>query len=224
MPNDAAAALDMLGEHTLADRLRRCLAAGRGRSRAGGWPWLCGSVGCPRCGRPVLRRWWAALLVWIGDHAGGAGRATSLFLPTGVDTAGAQAAEATRRLRRALRDLRDRLAGRDARWASVAFGALLVGPRPVVLVAHPDLPHAAVAAALSRRWPGGIARDGLPPAEAPDLHADPMRAASLAALRRGVEPVRVVVPPQRRGRPCAPLAERAAPRRDPWADPMPVCF
>lgn len=228
-PLGVADALDALGEGRLADRLRRCARSAWGRDREGGWPWLCGSVGCARCGRRAVRRWSAALRHWIGELGGvgarGTARTTTFRLPPAA-LRGVDAAAAARGLRRALRDLRDRRARRDARWRSVAFGALLADGRPVVLVAHPDLPHGAVAAALARRWPGGIADARLPDAgEAPDLHAQhPEGVARLAALRRGVEPIRVVVAPQGRGGLANPAGGAAvADDDDPWGEPMPVC-
>src|ERR1700722_12792600 len=104
---EVIAKLTLSGEDDLALRLARCQSARLWRST--GWVWRCRLVGCWSCRRANMRIWWAGMREWAGLDA------TLISIPSGDD-----AIEAMRRLRRGLRDVRDRAARRDQRWSEVA--------------------------------------------------------------------------------------------------------
>jgi hypothetical protein len=99
--------LSATGHQEIAQRLKRC-QHDRQHRRTGQYPWRCGSAGCWACRRNMIRRWWLAFSVWI------AGPATTIaVIPMTGDLS-----DATRRLRKALRDSRDRVARYHRRWQS----------------------------------------------------------------------------------------------------------
>src|SRR4051794_7673211 len=58
------------------------------------------------------------------------------------------------RLRRALRDVRDRMAQRSRRWGGVAIAVMVSGDgAAVVLVRHPSIVRQEIAEVFGRRWP-----------------------------------------------------------------------
>jgi hypothetical protein len=114
----------------------------------------------------------------------------------------------TRRLRKALRDVRDRSARHDRRFATVAMAGLVGGDRALVLVQHPGIDRAEVWRMLERRWPEVTVTD--PGDIIPTSVMTVEDAAALARRKRGVEPIRIIIAPQ------------AAARTDPWGEPMPL--
>jgi hypothetical protein len=191
------AALQSTGDLAVADRLERCMHARHGRRSDGGWPWTCRSAGCAWCGRTLLRKWWLGLSHWIVQD----GAPVSLALvPLNRQRVNRQRGDVRRtvqRLRRSLRDLRDRSAQRDRRWRSVSIAGMAGGNgKAMIPMRHPPgLPRAELAMVLHRRWPG------LPVGDVGDATPSwPMTVAEmaeLARLRRGVEPLRVVLMEQR---------------------------
>jgi hypothetical protein len=185
-------ALRAAGDIAVADRLERCGLARQGRRGDGGWPWTCRSAGCVWCGRALVRKWWLGLRQWISSSGG-----LMSLIVVRLDHHTDELRGAVQRLRRALRDVRDRAARRDRRWRSVCIAGMAGGGgAALVLVQHPPgLSRAEVGAVLRRRWPEvgvGDVGDAMP--------ARPLAVVEmveLARLRRGVEPLRVVILAQR---------------------------
>ena len=117
-----------------------------------------------------------------------------------------------RRFRKGLRDVRDRAAREHPLWQPVAFGGLLSGNEAMVLVQHIGIDPMRVWSVLSRRWPPIVLR-AVGAAPSPKLTVDV--AAALARLRRGVEPIRIIVPAQK---------VVATVQQEKWIEPMPVLF
>jgi hypothetical protein len=104
--------------------------------------------------------------------------------------------DAVRRLRRSLRDVRDRMARHSRQWRDVCCAGLVGGDGlALVLVSHTGLDRGEVLDALSRRWPD-VQVKGLEQEE-PIVAMSLGDAADLGQTRRGIEPLRVVVMPQR---------------------------
>ena len=210
------AALRATGDLHVAERLQRCTVAMTTRRNGAGWPWTCRtSGGCAWCGATIKRRWWAGMRHWIME--GGAPVSVSV-LPLVDHSAGLRASVV--RLRRALRDVRDRTARRRASWRGVALAGMATGDGEVfMLVRHPGLARSEVAAVLRKRWPAAVLQDV--GAAEPRWSMSTEDAAELARFRRGVEPLRVVVLPQRHDDPL--LVGRTAVVEPPvWLEPMPV--
>ena len=98
------AALYLIGEVDLADRLERCMTARRERRGGDGWPFTCRSAACVWCRRPMIRSWWNGMCQWSAEAT------SSLAIIPLHSSAGLP--DAVRRLRRGLRDVRDRMARR----------------------------------------------------------------------------------------------------------------
>jgi hypothetical protein len=102
---------------------------------------------------------------------------------------------AVRRLRRGLRDVRDRMARRRCRWRDVCFAGMGGGGgTALVMITHEGIDQRGVLDALRRQWPD-VALKELEQEE-PVVAMSPGDAADLGRCRRGVEPLRVVVMPQ----------------------------
>ena len=133
----------------------------------------------------MMRRWWRGIALWLADAD------TSLaVIPTIGDPL-----TATRRLRRSLRDVRDRAARCDHCWCAMALGGLVGDDRAVVLMQHPGIGRDEVRELLEGRWPE-IVLTGAGEIE-PVWEMTAEHAATLARHRRGVEPLRITVPAQR---------------------------
>jgi hypothetical protein len=182
--------LRQAGAQHVADRLARC-AAERRQRRPGVRNWSCRSVGCPWCGRALLRRWQGGLHDWVG---GDAGDASYVVVPL---AGGGELRGVVRAYRRALRDWLGRRGRSSRAWRAVAAGGLVMpraGGRVAVLrVCHTGLTRAEVAAAFAARWPGAVVSSDEPPAQPPAWSQTDRL--SLAVLRRGAEAVRVVLRP-----------------------------
>jgi hypothetical protein len=170
------------GDLGVAARIARCQFDRT--HRPSGWPWRCHSPGCWCCYRTVQYRWWRGYTEWL------AGQDTSLVLVPITD----EPFTAARRLRRGLRDVRDRRARLNGRWASVAMAGLVDGIQALVLVQHDGLSRHQLRTVLETRWPMVTLydRDAFTPSPALTVE----HAAALACKRRGVEPLRIVVPAQ----------------------------
>lgn len=193
------------GAADLAGRLERCATARRSRGRTT-WPWACKTAGCSWCGRRTARRWWRGLSLWSMASADPLMLAQ---LPPRLDLPLLSIAP---QIRRALRDLRDRAARADRRWAGLAIAGMVDSTgSALLLVRHPDLSQAAVARAIARRWPGARCCAPDPAMALPDFDFCPEAAATLACARRGVEPLRVVIMPRMEKRSATPPAEYEQP-------------
>jgi hypothetical protein len=151
-----------------------------------------------------MRTWWRGFLLWVGDSD------TSLVV---VPVTG-DPVIAGRRLRKALRDERDRAASRrHPRWRAMAMAGLIDRDRALILIKHPDIARAEVGSMLERRWPDVWLGDAgnMQPSGSISVEAG----AALARRRRGIEPIRIVILAQRE---TATPVER-------WDDqPMPFVF
>jgi hypothetical protein len=185
------AALLETGETHVAARLQRCMAAMTTRRHGAGWPWMCrGSGACAWCRQALGRRWWRGMRHWIME---GGDPVSLVVLPVARDTGNLRGAIA--RLRRACRDVRDRAARRRAPWRHVAIAGMTTGDAALLLVRHPGIGRSEVADVLGVRWPDASVGDV--GAAEPSWQMATEDAAKLARIRRGVEPLRIVVPPQR---------------------------
>ena len=118
---------------------------------------------------------------------------------------------ATRRLRKALRDVRDRQARIDPAWAAVAMGGMLNGDHLLMVIQHHGIERDTLWATLERRWPNVMMT--VPGSIEPNSVVMVDTAVALACARRGIEPIRAVVPAQ-----SAALSSSTAG----WDQPMPV--
>jgi hypothetical protein len=101
----------------------------------------------------------------------------------------------------------------------MAFAGLMDGQGPVLAILHPNLPFAPVELGLRRRWPGWHVRPGAVPVFPPP-RLDEATLVALALRQRGIEPLRVVIAPQR----TSLTAEPPRYPDGPFAEPMPVAF
>ena len=117
----------------------------------------------------------------------------------------------TQRLRKGLRDVRDRAARTDPLWRAVTIGGLLNSERALLLVGHADISRCDLWTVLERRWPEVVVTAAV--SIEPSLMLTVEDAAALAVKRRGLEPSRIIVPGQR------PLESDGD-----WDEPMPMLF
>ena len=177
-----------IGDADLAARLERCMNARRERRYGDGWPYSCRSPACCWCRRAMIRGWWAGMREWSSASA------SNLAIISALSPAGLL--DAVRRLRRGLRDVRDRTARRWRQWRAVAFAGLMGGNHiAMVMISHQSIDRREVLDLLRRRWPEVVMKDL--EHEEPTWAMTADDAADLGSRRRGVEPLRVVVMPQR---------------------------
>jgi hypothetical protein len=114
------------------------------------------------------------------------------------------------RLRKGLRDVRDRAVRHNRRWAGVAMAGLADGDHALILFKHPGFNRAEVWARFEWRWPEIVLSD---PGSLEPASTMTVKDAAVRARRRGIEPIRIVA-----------LAQMAAtPRPKSWDDqPMPI--
>ena len=137
--------------------------------------------------------------------------------------------DGVRRLRRGLRDVRDRMARHKKRWRDVCCTGMAGGDgRVVVMILHEDIERCAVEDVLRRRWPNAVVKEL--EQEESTVAMSPGDAADLGRHRRGVEPLRIVVMPstigrssRRRSRGCRFLCEALSSRRRCATAPRPPC-
>ena len=140
-------ALHGIGDHNLADRLARCMIARRERRGGDGWPYSCRSPACAWCRRPVISGWWNGMRQWTAE-------ATTWSLAIIPLHSSAGLPDAVRRLRRALRDVRDRMARHRRSWSDVSFAGMASGDGiALVLISHARIDQREVQDVLHRRWP-----------------------------------------------------------------------
>ena len=103
--------------------------------------------------------------------------------------------DGVRRLRRGLRDVRDRMAQHKKRWCDVCCTGMAGGDgRAVVMISHEGVDRREVEDVLRRRWPNAVVKE-LEQGE-PTVAMTAEDAADLGRRRRGVEPLRIVIMPQ----------------------------
>jgi hypothetical protein len=184
-------ALRASGEAHVASRLERCVVARLGPRQYDGRPWTCRSPGCRWCRVTLGRRWWLGIQRWITEHSEPVSLAVLPLqqCPGGLRVAGA-------RTRRSLRDVRDRTARFQGRWRGVAMGGMATGRgAALVFVRHAEIDRVEVADVLRRRWPDVTVGDiG---SASPCWSFEVEDAVDLARARRGVEPLRAIILPQR---------------------------
>ena len=197
---EVIAALRDTGDHDLADRLYRCMTARQQRHYGDGWPYSCRSSACFWCRRAMIRGWWYGICHWSETAA-----TLSLAIIPIRSLAGLP--DAAIRLRRGLRDVRDRTARRFKRWRMVSFAGMIGGDhRALVIISHDGVDRRELLDVLRRRWPSVILK--VLENEEPTWEMTPDDAADLGNRRRGVEPLRILVMPQRVTRvTVAPLRE-----------------
>jgi hypothetical protein len=202
--HDVVMVLRNMDEPELADRLDRCARARRERHYGDGWPYSCRSIACAWCRRAMIRGWWNGMCSWAVEAS-----ASSLaIIPTDATDGLIHAA---RRLRRGLRDVRDRTARRARRWRTVAFAGIMGGDGTAfVMICHDDLERHELLTNLCGRRPGLHLKDLEQEMPVPLL--TPLEAAELGRRHRGIEPLRVVIMPQR----DAPMAKTSC------LEPMPI--
>lgn len=189
------------GHHDIAERLQRC-QHDRQHRQPGRYPWRCRSPGCGACRRTLVRTWWQAFGRWL------TGPEISLaIIPLHGDPI-----PALRRLRKALRDVRDRTARQDHRWVGVAMAGLVDRDRMLLLVQHLGVDRVEAWATLRRRWPDVVLSS--PDDIAPSSAMTVQDAAALARCRRGLEPIRIIILPQ----------VIAMTLQTDWDEPMPMAF
>jgi hypothetical protein len=212
------AALLASGDTHVAARLQRCMSAMTTRRQGAGWPWMCrgSGGGCVWCRQALGRRWWRGLRHWIMEGGEPVSRA---LLPVPRGTGDLRVAVA--RLRRACRDVRDRMARRRASWRRVSLAGMATGDVALLLVRHPGIGRSEVADVLEARWPDAFVGDV--GAAEPSWTMATGDAVELARIRRGVEPLRIVVPPQRAAAAGALHRAAALEASEPLA-PMPFLF
>jgi hypothetical protein len=185
---EVIAALYVIGEVDLADRLERCMTARRDRRGGDGWPFSCRSAACVWCRPAMIRGWWNGMCQWSAEAT-----AWSLAIIRIDSSAGLR--DGVRRLRRGLRDVRDRVARRRNRWRNVSCTGMAGGDdRALVLITHEGIDRREVQDVLRRRWPDVVVKTL--EQEQPAVAMQPGDAAKLGQCRRGVEPLRIVIMPQ----------------------------
>jgi hypothetical protein len=186
---EVIAALDEIGDVDLADRLQRCMNARQQRHYGDGWPYSCRSSACVWCRRAMIRGWWYGICHWSEAATTSSLAIISIRSPAGLP-------DAAIRLRRGLRDVRDRTARRFRRWRTVSFAGMIGGDhRALLLISHEGVDRRDVQDALCRRWPDVALKDL--EHEEPTWTMTPDDAAELGNRRRGAEPLRIMVMPQK---------------------------
>ena len=193
--------LRAIGEESIADRLERCQQARRTR-QPGQWPWRCGSAGCWACRRTTIRTWWRGFLQWL---SGPDVSLVTIPLPVTTDLI-----STIRKGRKSLRDVRDRAARTDERWSAMAIAGMLSGNHLVIVVQHAGIERDALWAMLEQRWPMVSVRrvETIDPRSEFSVE----QIVRIARLKRGIEPIRVIVPAQ----------VRANDQDDGWGEAMPI--
>ena len=128
-------ALHSVDEPDLATRLDRCMAAHRSGQNGSGRRFSCQSAACMWCRPATSHGWWTGMCDW-------AEAASSLaILPIASSVSLPNAA---RHLRRAMRDVRDRVARSRNPWRQVRFAGIIGGDRRAMVVGNRSmrlLPH-----------------------------------------------------------------------------------
>lgn len=179
------ATLRIASEQELASALERCMA---GRQNSNGRSRSCRSPGCVWCRQPMIHTWWDVIRDWAAPETSSLA-IIRLLKPTGLR-------HGVQRLRRSLRDVGDRTARRNKHWRTVCFAGICGGDGTAfILVEHEGVDRHEVLTVLRRRWPHVVMKNLENEAPTSTMLVDD--AADLARFRRGVEPLRIVILPQR---------------------------
>ena len=170
------------------ERLERCMTAHQQRHNGSGWPFSCRSVACIWCRRSMIRGWWNGMCHWPAEATMSSLMIIPIPSPTGLR-------EAVCRMRRGLRDVRDRMARRRRLWREVGFAGMAGGDRrALVLVSHDGVDRREMLGVLHPRRPHVVIK--ALEQEEPTMAMSASDAADLGRCRRGVEPLRIVIMPQ----------------------------
>jgi hypothetical protein len=200
------ATLYEIDDPDLASRLQRCMTARRDRRYGDGWPYSCRSSACVWCRRAMIRGWWEGICYWSETAT-----TSSLAVIPALFSAGLP--DAARRLRRGLRDVRDRTARRWRAWRHVGFAGMVGSDhRALIIISHHGIDRRAVLDLLRPRWPDVVVKSL--EHEEPTWAMRAEDAADLGRHRRGVEPLRIMVMPQK--------VQRVTVAPAPVIEPMPV--
>ena len=181
-------ALRSIGEPDLADRLAGCMTARRERHYGDGWPRTCRSAACVWCRRAMIRGWWNGMCQWSAEAATSSLAIIPVYSPEGLHSA-------VRRLRRSLRDVRDRIARHRRSWREVCVAGMTGGDgRVLAMITHEGIDRHEVEAVLRRQWPNAVVKEL--EQEQPAVAMSPGDAGDLGRSHRGVEPRRIVIMPQ----------------------------
>lgn len=213
--HQTVAALRSMHADSIADRIERCAAA-RCHRVAGQRPWTCRGPGCPWCCRSLLAHWQTTLFDWLGFDT----ETSTIVVDLSADHRDLRVV--VRAFRRALRDLRDRAGRRWRTWRTLRAAGILVpavvGRRVVLRVHHKGLTRPEVETLFKCRWPSAtISTSPAAPYTSTVSMSDADRM-SLALLRRGLEPLRIVLSAQ------GDRASRLRSRPAPMVAPMPMLF
>jgi hypothetical protein len=136
----------------------------------------------------MIRGWWAGIRYWSQSAATSSLAIVPALSPEGLP-------DAARRLRRGLRDVRDRTARRSRQWRTVSFAGMIGGDhKALILITHQGVDRRAVADVLRSRWPSVMLKDL--EQEEPTWVMTANDAAELGRRRRAAEPLRITVMPQ----------------------------
>jgi hypothetical protein len=183
------AVLYEIGDPDLADRLQRCMTARQQRHYGDGWPYSCRSPACFWCRRAMFRGWWAGMRYWSEAASISSLAIIPVLLPAGLS-------DAAKRLRRGLRDVRDRAGRRLRRWRTVSFAGMIGGDhKALVLISHQGIERREVQDVLNPRWPDIALKNFEHEEPMWEMTADD--AAALGSRRRGVEALRILVMSQK---------------------------
>jgi hypothetical protein len=175
-----------MSEPDLAARLGRCMTTHRSRHGGNGRRFSCQSAACVWCRPMMIHGWWVGICDWA--------EATSSLAILSIDSS-IGLLDGTRHLRRAIRDVRDRVARHTNAWREVGFGGIIGGDRrAMIIVSHAGIDRCDVLDVMRRRWPAVVIKR--PAREEPTWEMLPDDAAELGRCRRGVEPLRVTIMPQ----------------------------
>jgi hypothetical protein len=164
------------------------MTARRERHHDDGWPFTCRSAACAWYRRPMSPAWWAGMRQWSAEAATSSLGVIPLHSSAGLP-------DAVRRLRRGLRDVRDRMAQRKRRWRELCFAGMAGGDHTaLVMMTHEGIDLRAVQDVLCCRWPDVEVKSLEHEAQTVAMTAED--AADLGRCRRGVEPLRIVILPQ----------------------------
>jgi hypothetical protein len=137
----------------------------------------------------MIRRWWAGMRYWSEAAITSSLAIIPILSPTGLS-------DAAKRLRHGLRDVRDRGARRWRQWRTVSCAGMIGGDhRALVLITHQGVDRRELQDVLGRRWPSVMLMDLAQEEPAWEMTADD--AADLGTRRRGIEPLRILVMPQK---------------------------
>jgi hypothetical protein len=187
--------LRAIDETDLADRLDRCMTARHERHGGDGWPFTCRSAACVWCRPSLMRGWWNGMCQWSAEAAISSLAIIAVHSPEGLHNA-------VLRLRRGLRDVRDRMARHRQPWRDVGFAGMTGGDgTALVLVTHEGVDRREVQDVLRRQWPDVVVKSL--EQEQPVVAMLPGDAADLGRHRRGVEALRIVILPQHDRQPTA---------------------